>query len=182
MKNIPVMVLTSEKPAEVYGIACRVEAGSFYMLSGLPVDVLKLDMEFVSTIHKDPKSYRLVEIIMDIAEYLGVPVIAEGVETEEQLKLVKQVGCQYVQGFYYSKPLPPSEIENLISCYNCIVLHGSRQSPQDHTEQEKVDQDGAEGLIVFLVVMICLDTILTTDQIRLQCSVDGGSINGFDNF
>ena len=87
---------------------------SLNMLSRLPIDVLKLDMEFVSKIHKDAKSYRLVEIVMDIAGYLDVPVIAEGVEVEEQLKLVKKVGCKYVQGFYFSKPVPPSEFECLL--------------------------------------------------------------------
>lgn len=87
---------------------------SLNMLSSLPVDVLKLDREFVSNIHKDAKSYRLVEIIMDIAGYLDVPVVAEGVETEEQLKLVKQVGCQFVQGFYFSKPVPAGEVEKLL--------------------------------------------------------------------
>ena len=56
----------------------------------------------------------VVEIIMDIAGYLEVPVVAEGVETEEQLKLVKQVGCRFVQGFYFSKPVPAGEVEKLL--------------------------------------------------------------------
>lgn len=87
---------------------------SLNMLSRLPIDVLKLDMEFVSKIHKDAKSYRLVEIIMDIAGYLEVPVIAEGVEIPEQLKLVKKVGCEYVQGYHFSKPVPPNEFERFL--------------------------------------------------------------------
>ena len=52
--------------------------------------------------------------MLDIAKYLGVPVVAEGVETEEQMKLLKDAGCELVQGYYFSKPLPPEEFEELI--------------------------------------------------------------------
>ena len=84
---------------------------SLNMLSTLPIDVLKLDMKFVRNMLEDSKSYRLIEIIMDIAKYLAVPVVAEGVEVEEQLKLLKQVGCEIIQGYYFSKPVPPEEFE-----------------------------------------------------------------------
>lgn len=87
---------------------------SLNMLSSLPIDVLKLDMKFVRNMLEDEKSYRLIEIIMDIARYLGVPVVAEGVEVEEQLKRLKQVGCEIIQGYYFSKPVPPEEFEKFI--------------------------------------------------------------------
>ena len=84
---------------------------SLNMLSVLPVDALKLDMQFVKNVNKDAKSLRLVQLIMGIADFLSVPVIAEGVEEEEQLKLLKQVGCSIIQGYYFSKPVPPAEFE-----------------------------------------------------------------------
>lgn len=56
----------------------------------------------------------LVMLIVDIAVYLGVPVIAEGVETENQLRLLKNAGCDIVQGYYFSRPLPAAEFESRI--------------------------------------------------------------------
>ena len=86
------------------------------MLSPLPVDVLKMDIDFIRNIERNEKDFRLVELIIDIARYLKVPVIAEGVETANQLKLLKNAGCDQVQGYYFSQPLPADEFERKILC------------------------------------------------------------------
>lgn len=83
-------------------------------LSSLPVDVLKMDRSFVMNIDQDEKAMRLVQLILDIARNLRMPVIAEGVETESQLTLLKNAGCDFVQGYYFSRPLPPEEFEVFI--------------------------------------------------------------------
>ncbi len=82
---------------------------SLNMLSNLPIDVLKLDMKFIRNIHRSPRDLRMVELIMDIARFLDVVVVAEGVEVEEQYRLLKQAGCDVIQGYYFSRPLPPKE-------------------------------------------------------------------------
>lgn len=87
---------------------------SLNMLTSLPIDVLKLDMVFVRNVHTDEKALRLVELIMEIAKYLDVTVVAEGVEYEEQFDLLKKCGCDVIQGFYFSKPLPPQEFNALL--------------------------------------------------------------------
>lgn len=87
---------------------------SLNMLSAMPVDVLKMDMKFVSNIEHNETDRRLVTLILDIAKYLNVPVVAEGVETEGQLRILKEAGCSLVQGYYFSRPLPPEEFEKLI--------------------------------------------------------------------
>ncbi len=87
---------------------------SLNMLSYMPIDVLKMDMQFVRNITQSEKDFKLVEVVLDIARYLKVPVVAEGVETEAQLKMLKGAGCDLVQGFYFSRPLPPEEFESLI--------------------------------------------------------------------
>ncbi len=87
---------------------------SLNMLMELPVDVLKLDMKFVRNMLEGEKNLKLVELIMDIAGYLSVPVIAEGVETEAQCQKLRELGCAYVQGYYFSKPVPPEEFEIFI--------------------------------------------------------------------
>ena len=84
-------------------------------LSSLPVDVLKMDRSFVMNIDNDEKDLRLVELILDIARNLKMPVIAEGVETESQMTLLKNAGCDFVQGYYFSRPLPPEEFEAFIA-------------------------------------------------------------------
>ena len=87
---------------------------SLNMLCSLPIDALKLDMKFVKNICNNQKDYRLVGIMTEIARLLEVPVIVEGVETEQQLKLLKEIGCDIIQGYYFSKPLPAEDITELI--------------------------------------------------------------------
>jgi EAL domain-containing protein (putative c-di-GMP-specific phosphodiesterase class I) len=84
------------------------------MLSSLPMDVLKMDIAFIRNIEHNPKDLRLVELVVDIARYLNVPVVAEGVETEGQIRLLRKEGCDIVQGYYFSRPLPAADFENNI--------------------------------------------------------------------
>lgn len=85
---------------------------SLNMLSYMPIDVLKLDREFIRNIESAEKARQLVVLILDIARNLKVPVIAEGVETDAQLQFLKKNGCSMVQGFYFSRPLPAKEFED----------------------------------------------------------------------
>jgi len=87
---------------------------SLNMLTSLPIDALKLDMKFIRGICENIKTERLVGIMIEIARLLEVPVIAEGVETKEQMDLLKKLGCDIIQGYYFSKPLPPEEFGALI--------------------------------------------------------------------
>ena len=75
---------------------------------------VKMDIAFIRNIERDEKDFRLVELIIDIARYLKVPVVAEGVETENQLKLLREAGCDIVQGYYFSRALPAEEFEQKI--------------------------------------------------------------------
>ena len=87
---------------------------SLNMLSCMPIDVLKMDMAFVRNIEHSEKDFRLVEVVLDIARYLKVPVVAEGVETQRQLDMLKDAGCELIQGYFFSRPLPPEAFERLI--------------------------------------------------------------------
>ncbi|MCR4909576.1 MAG: EAL domain-containing protein [Lachnospiraceae bacterium] len=87
---------------------------SLNMLTALPLDALKLDMAFIHNISVDNKEMRMVELVLEIAEFLGVPVIAEGVETVDQYELLKNAGCDIIQGYYFSRPIPPEEFGRLI--------------------------------------------------------------------
>ena len=87
---------------------------SLNMISQLPIDVLKLDMQFIRDAFREGGNTHMVEVIIDIADFLSVPVIAEGVETEEQLGSLKALGCDIVQGYFFSRPVPAAEFEPFI--------------------------------------------------------------------
>lgn len=84
---------------------------SLNMLSALPIDALKLDMSFVRNAFRERKDTRLLEVMILLAESFGVTTIAEGVETAEQMLTLKTMGCDIIQGYYFSKPLPAKEFE-----------------------------------------------------------------------
>ena len=84
---------------------------SLNMLSSMPIDALKMDKAFISDISYDSRQSQLVQLIIDIAEDLDIPVIAEGVETDDQLRLLKELGCSIAQGFLFSKPISPDKFE-----------------------------------------------------------------------
>ena len=87
---------------------------SLNMLTSLPIDALKLDMAFIKDIAENNKEMSMVEFILEIARFLGVPVIAEGVENSEQYLLLKKAGCDIIQGYYFSKPVSAAEFGHLI--------------------------------------------------------------------
>ncbi len=84
---------------------------SLNMLTSMPIDALKMDKAFIRNIKSGNKEMELVNLVLKIARTLGVPVIAEGVETEDEYRLLKEAGCDIIQGYYFSKPLPPEEFE-----------------------------------------------------------------------
>ena len=87
---------------------------SLNMVSSLPIDALKLDMQFIRSAFKPGGNTHMIKIIINIADFLHVPVIAEGVETEEQIDTLKTMGCDIVQGYFFSKPVPAHEFEAFI--------------------------------------------------------------------
>ena len=84
---------------------------SLNMLSAMQVDVLKMDRTFVQNIDQNERDIQLVALILGIAKNLGIPVVAEGVETQAQIDLLRDLGCEIVQGYYFSPPLHHTEIE-----------------------------------------------------------------------
>ncbi len=114
-------VLSTARELRGMGMGFRIEMDDFGtgysslgMLTKLPIDALKLDMSFVRSAFGEKRDVRMIELIIDIADYLRVPVVAEGVETEEQLLALKALGCDYVQGYYFSKPVPAEDFERFL--------------------------------------------------------------------
>ena len=87
---------------------------SLNMLTTITVDAIKIDMKFIRNMRRDDKSLRMVKLIVDIAKFLNVPTVAEGVEDEVQVEVLKKMGCDLIQGYYFSRPVPPEEFEKFI--------------------------------------------------------------------
>ena len=87
---------------------------SLNMLNQMPLDVLKLDMKFIQSETAKPLHQGVLRFIMGLARSMNLSVVAEGVETREQLERLREIGCDYVQGYYFAKPLPCRDFEALL--------------------------------------------------------------------
>jgi EAL domain-containing protein (putative c-di-GMP-specific phosphodiesterase class I) len=86
---------------------------SLASLKALPIDCLKIDRFFITDMLKDEKAAVLLGTIVSVAHALGHKVVGEGVEEEAQLKVLEGIGCDLVQGFYFSRPVPADAIPEL---------------------------------------------------------------------
>lgn len=87
---------------------------SLNVLKDVDLDVLKIDMKFMSKGKDDKRAAKIIAAVIRMAESLEMPVIAEGVEEEQQVEMLKSLGCDYIQGYYFSRPIPMEEYEKLI--------------------------------------------------------------------
>ena len=87
---------------------------SLCYLRRLPIDDLKIDRSFVSGIGSDPESLEIAKTIINLAHILSIDAVAEGIETREQLKHLKALGCKYAQGYLFAKPLSVKAIEEML--------------------------------------------------------------------
>ncbi len=83
---------------------------SLSYLHKLNFDMLKIDMSFVHDMLDSEEARKIVHTIIDMGEHLGISVTAEGVENQEQVDMLQSMGCRYAQGFYFAKPLRPTEV------------------------------------------------------------------------
>jgi EAL domain-containing protein (putative c-di-GMP-specific phosphodiesterase class I) len=88
---------------------------SLSYLKRLPAGAIKIDKSFVKGLGREVEDTAIVQMIIGLAHTLGMEVIAEGVESEEQARLLKEMSCDFAQGYHFAPPLPPEEIPALLS-------------------------------------------------------------------
>ena len=87
---------------------------SLNTITRLPFDILKIDMKFIREMDKDIRNKEVVKMVIELSKTLGVKTTAEGVEEENQYLYLKELGCDYIQGYYFSKPLPKDQYIKLL--------------------------------------------------------------------
>ncbi|MEG2144092.1 MAG: EAL domain-containing protein, partial [Oscillospiraceae bacterium] len=115
----PKQIIESVKKLKRYGFIIEMDDfgtgySSLNMLSELPIDVLKLDMKFIQNESKKDCSRNILSFIVSLAKWMNILVVAEGVETEEQVHHLKDMECNYVQGYYYARPMPWEEFQEVL--------------------------------------------------------------------
>jgi EAL domain-containing protein (putative c-di-GMP-specific phosphodiesterase class I) len=87
---------------------------SLSRLKSLPITKLKIDKSFIDDVVDSTSDQHIVSVIVSLAKGLNLEIVAEGVETREQLEVIKKEGCHLVQGYYFSKPLSESRVDQLL--------------------------------------------------------------------
>ena len=87
---------------------------SLNLLKEMPVDILKIDREFLNETDESEKSSIIVEQVVEMATKISIKTLCEGVETKEQAAFLKQIGCNMAQGYLYSRPVPMENFEELL--------------------------------------------------------------------
>ncbi|MGN0593892.1 MAG: diguanylate cyclase domain-containing protein, partial [Hominimerdicola sp.] len=109
------------------------------MLKEIPVDILKIDMRFFSDTDDSNRGQNIVASVIRLSKWLNIPAIAEGVETAEQVRFLREIGCEYVQGYYYAKPMTVENYSAYVS--SNTVFHGKSEVNSEHTEMLLINSD-----------------------------------------
>lgn len=133
----PTMMRESIKQLQEKGfIILMDDFGSAYsslnILKDIEMDILKIDMKFMENAERPGRSQNIIASIIRMAKWLHLPVVAEGVEKLEQVEFLRKIGCEYVQGYYFAKPMPVDQYESLI--YSKQILQGEKLAVYNNEE------------------------------------------------
>lgn len=124
---------------------------SLNMLSEMPVDVLKLDIRFIQTEANQSSGRGILSFIISLAKWLGLAAVAEGVETKEQIDLLRSMDCNYVQGYYFAKPMKESEFEQRLANTEVAEMVCATQMDSRSNEERKPIRKLSEERVMLIV-------------------------------
>lgn len=107
---------------------------SLNMLNNMPIDILKLDMNFTQSQIEKPVNQGILHFIMELARWMNLSVVAEGVETKEQLERLSEVNCDYAQGYFFAKPMPCKDFEDLIQKQQMLLQQKDTEIFEKHRQ------------------------------------------------
>lgn len=119
---------------------------SLNMLNQMKLDILKLDMKFIQSETAKPMEQGILRFIVGLARWMNLSVVAEGVETREQLERLREIGCDYVQGYFFAKPMPEAEFMTLLETQRSKCRDSGPKPPQNPEAARSllvVDEDAA---------------------------------------
>lgn len=117
---------------------------SLNMLNQMKMDILKLDMKFIQNEMAKSVNQSILNYVISMSHGIGLSVVAEGVETREQLERLREIGCDYVQGYYFAKPMPGTEYEELLKVQPAKRMVPERKTLRNETAMRSllvVDED-----------------------------------------
>ena len=99
--------------------------------SRLPVDILKLDREFIADIERDERAAALVSGVIDLGRRLGMDVVAEGVETAGQMRALQDLSCAFLQGWRFGRPVDHSALPEVLGSFDPALLDADPVAEMD---------------------------------------------------
>ena len=117
---------------------------SLNMLNQMKLDILKLDMKFIQSETAKPAEQGILRFIVSLARWLNLSVVAEGVETREQLERLREIGCDFVQGYFFARPMPDAEFEALLKEQSARRAQAISRRPATDSGMQKllvIDED-----------------------------------------
>ena len=135
----PQTVMETVKKLQDYGFTIMMDDfGSGYSslntLKDLPVDILKIDMKFMDDLDKGGKSAIILESIVRMTKWMSLRAVAEGVETEDELNFLKSIECNYIQGYYFYRPMPEKDFEELLNKPDLVDVRSAAVTGSDEND------------------------------------------------
>ena len=141
---------------------------SLNMLSEMPIDILKLDMTFVRNEMERTNGKGILSYIISLANWLNLKVVAEGVETKGQVTQLKKMGCSYVQGYYFSKPLDRDEFFSLLRKSKVADMNAPKTLGVDNLTKANIEGALFENSEKAGGVMLVVDDVLSSRMILAE--------------
>ena len=155
---------------------------SLNMLKDVPVDVVKLDMGFMRNAMNEDRGGVVLGSVIRMLQGLNTPIIAEGVETLEQAEMLKNMGCRFMQGFHFSRPMPLVEFEDFVASNRAVDKGAGRQRYVAHLDELMSFDESSSflfnhavgGIIYFFITEGSTESILVNDQFYEDCGLERG--------
>ena len=116
---------------------------SLNMLNQMKLDILKLDMKFIHSETNKPVDKGILNFIVELARWMNLSVVAEGVETGEQLERIREIGCDYVQGYFFAKPMPSDEFGSYLTHQEVGTIPARLESSEPEQSLLLIDEDAS---------------------------------------